>query len=77
MEPSVKPGQMYKHYKGDLYKVLILAKDSETREWMVVYERQTDIVHQGYRITVRPLIMFLENINKDGYKGPRFEYIGE
>ncbi len=77
MEPSVKPGQIYKHYKGDTYKVLILAKDSETREWMVVYERQTDIVHQGYRITVRPLIMFVEDIDKDGYKGPRFEYIGE
>ncbi len=77
MEPEVKPGQIYKHYKGDIYKILILAKDSETREWMVVYERQTDIVHQGYPITVRPLSMFIENVDKDGYKGPRFEYIGE
>jgi hypothetical protein len=75
MEDKVKPGQIYKHYKGDTYKVLILAKDSETRDWMVVYERQTDIVHDGYRITVRPLDMFLEEVDKDGYKGPRFEYI--
>lgn len=75
MEEKVKPGQIYKHYKGDTYKVLILAKDSETREWMVVYERQTDIIHDGYRITVRPLGMFLEEVDKDGYKGPRFEYI--
>ncbi len=75
MEDKVKPGQIYKHYKGDTYKVLILAKDSETRDWMVVYERQTDIVHDGYRITVRPLDMFLEEVDKNGYKGPRFEYI--
>jgi hypothetical protein len=75
MEPNVKPGQIYKHYKGDTYKILILAKDSETRDWMVVYERQTHIVHQGYPITVRPLNMFLEEIDKDEYKGPRFEYI--
>lgn len=75
MEDKVKPGQIYKHYKGDTYKVLILAKDSETRDWMVVYERQTDLVHDGYRITVRPLDMFLEEVDKDEYKGPRFEYI--
>lgn len=75
MEPEIKPGQIYKHYKGDTYKILVLAKDSETREWMVVYERQTDLVHQGYSITVRPLSMFTENVDKDGYKGPRFEYI--
>lgn len=71
----IKPGQLYKHYKGDTYKIITLAKHSETQEWLVVYERQTDIVHTGERIWARPLSMFLENIETDSYKGPRFEYI--
>ncbi len=77
MEDKVKPGQLYKHYKGDTYKVITLAKHSETREWMVIYERQTDIMHQGWKIQARPLDMFIENVDVEGYKGPRFEYIGE
>lgn len=77
MESKIKPGQIYKHYKGDTYKILTPAKHSETGEWMVVYERQTDIIHQGWKVHVRPLEMFLENVDVEGYKGPRFEYIGE
>ncbi len=72
---NIKPGQIYKHYKGDTYKIITLAKHSETREWMVVYERQTDIVHDGWKINARPLDMFMEFVEKDGHKVPRFEYI--
>jgi hypothetical protein len=75
MEDKVKPGQIYKHYKGDTYKIITLAKHSETREWMVVYDRMTDIVHQGWTTQVRPLDMFLENVEVGDYKGPRFQYI--
>jgi hypothetical protein len=75
MEEKIKPGQIYKHYKGDIYKIVALAKHSETQEWMVVYERQTDIIHQGWKTHVRPLGMFVENVDVEGYKGPRFEYI--
>ena len=77
MEEKVKPGQIYKHYKGDTYKILCLGKHSETREWMVVYERQTDIVHQGWKINIRPLEMFLEVVHVDNYDGPRFQLISE
>lgn len=77
MESNIKPGQIYKHYKGDKYKILSLAKHTETEELLIVYERLTDIVHDGWRIWARPASMFLENINKDGCNGPRFEYIGE
>jgi len=74
---EIKPGQLYKHYKGDTYKVIALAKHSETEEDLVVYERQTDLVHNGYKIWVRPLKMFQENIETENYKGPRFEYLGK
>ncbi len=77
MEDKIKPGQIYKHYKGDTYKIITLAKHSETREWMVVYERQTDIVHNGWKMQVRPLDMFMEDVDVSeyNYKGPRFQYI--
>jgi hypothetical protein len=73
---EIKPGQIYKHYKGDLYKIITLAKHTENDEQdLVVYERQTDLNHDGWRIWARPTTMFFEEIEKDGYKGPRFEYI--
>lgn len=72
---EIKPNQIWKHYKGDTYKIITLAKHTETEEMMVVYERQTDIVHSGFRIWARPMSMFLDIIDKDDYKGPRFEYI--
>ncbi len=77
MEEKVKPGQLYKHCKGDTYKIITVAKDTETEQWVVVYERQTDIVHTGWKIWVRSLSMFLEEVELDGKKVPRFEYIGE
>ncbi len=77
METKIKAGQIYKHYKGDSYKIISLAKSSETEEWMVVYERITDITHNGWKVWARPLAMFLDHIDKSDYKGPRFEYISE
>lgn len=77
MDSEIKPGQFYKHYKGDTYKIICLARHSETGDWLVIYERQTDIVHTGWKIHARPIEMFLENVNVDNYSGPRFEYIEE
>ncbi len=75
MDSNIKPGQTYKHYKCDIYKILNLVKHSETEEWLVVYERQTDIIHQGWKIWARPLTMFQEVIEVKDYKGPRFSLI--
>lgn len=75
---EIKPGQIYKHYKGDTYKIITVAKNSENEEeTFVVYERLTNIVHKGWRIWARPLKMFQEDVKVENYKGPRFEYIGE
>jgi hypothetical protein len=76
MQRDIKPGQLYKHYKGDTYKILALAKHTETEELLVVYERQTDITHTGWRIWVRPASMFGDIIDSPQFKGPRFEYLG-
>ncbi len=71
----------YKHYKGKEYEVIGIAKHSETLEDLVVYKAlyQTE----GENLWVRPLKMFLENVEVDAIsegkqriKKQRFEYIG-
>lgn len=68
---SVKIGGMYRHYKGNLYEVLAVAKHSETLEDMVVYKA---LYGEGV-VWVRPLLMFEEEIIKDSEKIKRFELI--
>ncbi len=65
----------YKHYKGKEYEVIGIAKHSETLEELVVYKAlyQTE----GENIWVRPLEMFLEEIENEGKKIKRFEFITE
>ena len=75
MQDQIKPGQLYKHYKGDIYKIITLAKHSETTEWMLIYERQGDGVHTGWAIWARPLEMFFDFAALDGKKVPRFELV--
>ncbi|MHC5539992.1 DUF1653 domain-containing protein [Singulisphaera rosea] len=64
---TAHPGRTYRHFKGGLYRVLFEAKHSETDEPLVVYEALPD---RGY--FVRPLAMFLDHVDRDGYQGPRF-----
>lgn len=64
----------YKHYKGKKYKVIGVAKHSETLEDMVVYYQEP---YTEKDLWVRPLKMFLENVEIDGKKVSRFEYIGK
>lgn len=52
------PG-IYKHYKGPEYRVLGMARHSETEEWMVVY--QALYGSRGYWL--RPLVLWLEPVN--------------
>jgi cyclomaltodextrinase / maltogenic alpha-amylase / neopullulanase len=69
---SVKPG-VYKHYKGECYRVLTVAVHSESLQEVVVYQAM-----YGKQITwVRPLAMFLEKVIVDGKEKPRFAYIDQ
>jgi len=63
---------IYKHFKGKLCEVIAVARDSETTVEMVVYKELSD-----GSIWVRPLKMFMEHVERDGYSGPRFAYVGE
>lgn len=65
----------YQHSKtGNFYNVIALAKHSETLEDLVVYEALYD--NPESKIWVRPLNMFLENVEINGKKVPRFKFIG-
>ena len=69
---KIIPGR-YRHFKGGEYRVLFLARHSETEEEMVVYQAQYG--EQG--IWVRPASMWCESVERDGKIVPRFQYIGE
>ena len=62
----------YRHFKGKDYQVFGVARHSETNEELVVYSK----LYDDYSMWARPLKMFLEEVEVDGKKVPRFEFIG-
>ena len=64
------PGQLYRHFKGNLYRIVTLAKDSETGENMVVYQA----LYGDYEVYVRPLSMFMEKLDRSKYPNAVQEY---
>jgi hypothetical protein len=74
MKHDLKSG-IYLHYKGLMIQVLGVARHSETEEKYVAYVPLG--VKAGPRITVRPYEMFFDEVEVDGVKKSRFEYIGQ
>lgn len=69
---EIKPG-IYRHFKGNLYEVIGIARHSETMEEMVVYRA---LYGEG-GLWVRPAAMWEETVEREDYTGPRFQYIGK
>lgn len=61
----------YRHFKGNLYEVIGIAKHSETLEDMVVYRA----LYGDGGLWVRPASMWNEAVQRDGKSFKRFEYI--
>ena len=72
MNNEIKPGR-YRHFKGNEYEVLYIAKHSETLEPMVVYKA----LYGDGGVWVRPAEMWNETVTRDGKTYKRFEYIGD
>jgi hypothetical protein len=67
------PAGKYKHYKGEFYEVIGVAKHSETLEELVVYKALYQ--PEGENLWIRPLKMFTEEIEIEGKKVKRFEFL--
>ena len=73
---EVKLGGHYRHFKGKEYEVIAIGRHTETMEEMVVYKALYDSPEFGPNtIWIRPLKMFTERVDKDGYSGPRFTLV--
>jgi hypothetical protein len=70
MTKEIKTG-LYRHYKGAMYRVEGVATHSETEEKMIIYRPQ----YGEQALWVRPLVMFIEDVELDGKKQPRFAFI--
>ena len=64
---TLQPG-IYRHYKGQQYRVIGTACHSETEEQLVVYQA----LYGECGLWVRPLSMFIESVNVDGEQISRF-----
>ena len=67
---EITVGKIYKHYKGNVYKIIALGKHSETEEDMIVYQN----VEKG-GIWVRPKSMWNEEVLVDGERVLRFSLV--
>lgn len=69
---DIKIGR-YRHFKGNEYEVIAIAKHSETTEDYVVYKA----LYGDGGMWVRPASMWNETVERDGVTYKRFTYIGE
>lgn len=64
-------GKTFKHYKGNIYRIVGEAVHSETHEDLMIYQDQADVT----KTWARPKEMFFENIIFEGKEVPRFSII--
>ena len=74
---NLKPG-IYRHFKpnkekGDEYRLVSVARHSETGQELVIYQS----LKFPDRIWARPLDMFVEHVRRASYEGPRFTWLRE
>lgn len=65
----IKEGQVYRHFKGNMYKTITIAYDSETTNKVVVYRSLVD-----NKVWVRDYEMFISKVDKEKYPECTQEY---
>lgn len=71
-------GDVYRHFKGSEYLVLVSGKHTTCQTPLVVYFNRKDKGKPLPEVTIwiRPLSEWHEAVDRDGYQGPRFTYVG-
>ena len=70
MRPDPRPQEIYRHFKGNIYQIITLARHSEDGTKMVVYQQ----LYAPYEVYVRPLEMFMSRIDTRKYPNERQVY---
>ena len=63
---------IFRHYKGNYYKVLYVGLHTETKESMIVYQQLYFNEYPNGTVWIRPYDMFLENVVVNNVEVPRF-----
>lgn len=70
MRQNPKPQELYRHFKGNVYQIITIARHSETDMKMVVYQQ----LYAPYEVYVRPLDMFMSKIDTKKYPNEKQTY---
>lgn len=72
--PNPKPLEVYKHFKGNLYRIVAVGHHSETKEKLVVYYDLSGKNSTEQDPCIRPLQMFMSEVDHEKYPDVKQQY---